>query len=59
MRAIIKLTNIYAMSLQDILFPAIDLSKIFIVITLRNEVTLRANYCMTFFLDIVLLAADA
>jgi hypothetical protein len=53
MRTVVNLAVVYAMSLPNIRPPPVDLFKIFISVTLRKKVTLLADYCRTFFLDIV------
>jgi hypothetical protein len=53
MWAVFQSTMIDAMSLQYIGPMSVDLAQIFISVTLGEEVTLLANYCWAFFLDIV------
>jgi hypothetical protein len=53
MGTVLKLTMIDAMPLQNIRDSSVDPAQILIGVTLRKEVTTLADYCRTFFLDIV------
>ena len=59
MWTIIELAMIDTMPLQNMGSSAIHFAEVLISVTIRQEVTLLADNCRAFFLDIELLAADA